>query len=120
VDRAVAAFVEDVRRRGMTDDVLLVVTGEFGRTPKINKFAGRDHWAPLTSLVLFGGGLRMGQVVGESSPKAEVPKSNPIKPPDLIATVLQVLGIDHRTQFVNQSGRPVYAVEEGQPIAALV
>ena len=119
-DRGIAAFVEDVHRRGLSENILLVVTGEFGRTPKINRNAGRDHWAPLTSLLLAGGGLKMGQVVGESSPKAEVPKSNPIKPPDLIATVLTVLGIDPRTQFVNQAGRPVYMVEDGRPISALI
>jgi uncharacterized protein (DUF1501 family) len=118
-DRGIAAFVEDVHQRGLSDSILLVVTGEFGRTPKINRTAGRDHWAPLTSLLLAGVGLKMGQVVGESSPKAELPKSQPIKPPDLIATVLTVLGIDPRTQVVNQAGRPVFMVEDGAPIAAL-
>ena len=78
VDRAVAAFVEDCADRGLDRDVLLVVTGEFGRTPRINGSAGRDHWAPLSTLAFAGGGLKMGQVVGESNAKAEVPKSKPI------------------------------------------
>src|SRR5262249_49699417 len=91
VDRAVAAFVEDCHQRGLDKDILLVITGEFGRTPRINPSAGRDHWAPLSTLALAGGGLRMGQVVGESNAKAEVPKSKTITPKDPMATVLHVL-----------------------------
>ncbi|MEX2112057.1 MAG: DUF1501 domain-containing protein [Pirellulales bacterium] len=120
VDRGVAALVDDLHRRGLSDQVLVVVTGEFGRTPKVNKNAGRDHWAPLSTLALAGGGLRMGQVVGESSPKGDVPKSTPIRPQDLMATVFQVLGIDRQTQFTNTAGRPVSMIEDGQPIAELV
>ncbi len=120
LDHAVAAFVEDVHQRGLADQILLVITGEFGRTPKINKNAGRDHWAPLSTLALSGGGLKMGQVVGESSPKADVPRSTPIRPLDLMATVFHVLGIDPQTQFTNTAGRPVYMLEDGKPIADLV
>ena len=120
LDNAIAAFVEDVHERGLSDEILLVVTGEFGRTPKINRTAGRDHWAPLSTLALAGGGLRMGQVVGESTPKADVPKSKPIRPQDLMATVFHVLGLDPHLQFTNQSGRPVSMIEDGQPISALV
>jgi hypothetical protein len=120
VDRAVATFLEDIAARNMSDDVLLVITGEFGRTPRINRSGGRDHWAPLSTLALAGGGLKMGQVVGESNSKAEVPATNPIGPQDLMATVFHVLGIDPGLQYVNQSGRPVTLVEEGRPIAELV
>ncbi|MGD9724276.1 MAG: DUF1501 domain-containing protein [Pirellulales bacterium] len=120
VDHAVAAFVDDVHRRGLSDRILLVVTGEFGRTPKVNRNAGRDHWAPLSTLALAGGGLQMGQVVGESAPKGDVPKSPPIRPQDLMATVFHVLGIDPHTQFTNTAGRPVYMIEDGKPIAELV
>ncbi|HEX5446439.1 MAG TPA: DUF1501 domain-containing protein [Pirellulales bacterium] len=120
LDRALAAFVDDVYNRGLSEKVLLVVTGEFGRTPKINRNAGRDHWAPLSTLALAGGGLRMGQVVGQSARKADIPNSKPIRPQDLMATVFHVLGIDPKAQFVNQAGRPVYMLEEGQPIAELV
>jgi hypothetical protein len=120
VDRAVAALVDDLQRRGLSDQILLVVTGEFGRTPKVNKNAGRDHWAPLSTLALAGGGLKTGQVIGESMPKGDVPKSTPIRPQDLMATVFHVLGIDRQTQFVNTAGRPVYMIEDGQPIAELV
>ena len=120
VDRAVAALVEDLSQRGQLDDVLLVISGEFGRTPKINGNAGRDHWAPLSTLALAGGGLKMGQVVGESAEKVDVPKSRPVTPQDLMATVLSVMNIDPRTQFNNQAGRPVYMVENGRLIPELV
>ena len=74
VDRAVSAFVEDVYQRGLDKNILLVISGEFGRTPRINKRAGRDHWGRLSTLALAGGGLEVGQIVGESSDKAESPK----------------------------------------------
>lgn len=120
MDQAVYAFIEDLTQRGMLDDVLLVISGEFGRTPRINGSAGRDHWAPLSPLALAGGGLKMGQALGESSAKVEVPKSTPITPQDLMATILHVVGIDPRMQVRDPSGRPVYLVENGQPIAGLV
>ena len=120
IDRAVSALVEDLDQRGLLDSVLLVISGEFGRTPKINGSSGRDHWAPLSTLALAGGGLKMGQVVGESAEKADVPKSTPITPQDLMATVFHVLDLDRRIQFTNQAGRPTYMIETGKPIAELV
>lgn len=120
LDHAVAAFVTDVAARGLTENVLLVISGEFGRTPRINRNAGRDHWAPLSTLALSGGSFRMGQVVGESMSKADVPKSKPIRPQDLMATIFHHLGLDPKTQFVNQAGRPVFVLEQGQAIAELV
>jgi hypothetical protein len=120
VDRAVAALVEDMDQRGLNDQILLVISGEFGRTPKINGGAGRDHWAPLSTLALAGGGLKMGQVIGESAEKVDVPKTTPITPQDLMATIFDVLGIDKGIQFVSQAGRPVYMIENGRPIEELV
>jgi len=120
LDHAVATFLQDVQKRGLSDQILLVITGEFGRTPKVNRNAGRDHWAPLSTLALAGGGLKMGQVIGQAAAKGDVPASQPIRPQDLMATVFHVLGIDPRTQFVNQAGRPVSMIEEGRPIAGLV
>jgi len=120
IDRAVSALVEDLDQRGLMDNVLLVISGEFGRTPKINGSAGRDHWAPLSTLALAGGGLKMGQVVGESAEKADVPKTTPITPQDLMATVFHVLDLDRRIQFTNQAGRPTYMIETGKPISELV
>jgi uncharacterized protein (DUF1501 family) len=120
LDHAVAAFVEDCAAQGLDKEILLVITGEFGRTPRINGGAGRDHWAPLSTLALAGGGLKMGQVVGESSDKAETPKSTPITPQDLMATVFQVLGLPQDLHFKDGTGRPVPMVDGGKPIAELV
>jgi hypothetical protein len=120
VDQAVSAFVEDVADRGLDKDILLVVTGEFGRTPKLNTAAGRDHWAPLSTLALAGGGLKLGQVVGESSARAEAPKSRPIGPQDLMATVFHVLGVPPDLHYTDQSGRPMPMLDGGKPIAELL
>jgi hypothetical protein len=120
MDHGVAALVEDMSQRGMDKDILLVISGEFGRTPKVNGGMGRDHWAPLSTLALAGGGLQMGQVVGESAAKVDVPKTTPIGPQDLMATIFNVLGIDRKVQYVDPAGRPLYMVENGRPIEALV
>jgi uncharacterized protein (DUF1501 family) len=120
MDQAVAAFVQDVYERGMSDDVLLVITGEFGRTPRVNNGAGRDHWAPLSTLCLAGGGLRMGQAVGQSSARAERPQTSPIGPQDLMATVFHVLGLPQGLHFNDPTGRPMPMISGGHPIAELV
>ena len=120
VDRAVSAFVNDIAERGLEKDILLVITGEFGRTPKLNTAAGRDHWAPLSTLALAGGGLKMGQVVGESSTRAEAPKSRAIGPQDLMATMFHVLGLPASLQYTNHAGRPVSMIDSGKPIADLL
>jgi len=121
LDRAISVFLEDLAQRGLSEKILLVITGEFGRTPRINGNAGRDHWGPLCTLALAGGGLKMGQVIGESSAKAEVPKSTPILPKHLMATVFHALGIDPHVQILDQAGRPQYLLpDEAQPIAELV
>ena len=120
VDHAVAAFLDDIHQRGLDRDVLLVITGEFGRTPRINGSAGRDHWAPLSTLALAGGGLRMGQVVGESNAKAEIPKTTPISPQDLMATVFHVLGLPQDLHYQDPTGRPSPMISGGKPIAELV
>jgi hypothetical protein len=120
MDHAVAAFIEDTTSRGMDEDVLLVITGEFGRTPRINGGAGRDHYAPLSTLALAGGGLRMGQVVGESTAKAELPKTTPITPQHLMATVFHVLGIPQDLHYKDPTGRPVPMIDGGKPIAEVI
>jgi hypothetical protein len=120
VDRAVSALVEDLSNRGMDQEILLVISGEFGRTPRINGGAGRDHWAPLSTLALAGGGLKMGQVVGQSSEKVEVPKTTPITPQDLMATVFHVLGIPQDLHYIDPTGRPMPMINSGKPIAELV
>jgi len=91
VDKAASAFLEDLAARGMSDDVLLVITGEFGRTPRINKKAGRDHWGNLCTLAFAGGGLRTGQVVGASDKTAGRPSARPVSSGELMATVMHTL-----------------------------
>ena len=120
VDHAVAAFVEDVAERGLDKNILLVISGEFGRTPRINNNAGRDHWGPLCTLAMAGGGLKMGRTVGESNAKSEVPKTTPIGPQDLMATIFHVLGMPQDLHFKDPSGRPSPMINGGKPIAELV
>lgn len=120
LDRALAAFITDLRERSLQEKILLVVTGEFGRTPRINNGAGRDHWSSLTPLLLCGGGLKMGQVIGESARNVDVPKTQPYSPQDLMATIFHVLGLDPKLQYVNPSGRPVYMINDGKLIPELV
>jgi len=87
----VSAFVEDVAARGLSEKILLVVCGEMGRTPKINKNGGRDHWGNLAPLLLAGGGWKMAQVIGQSDKDAGQPQSDPIRIPNLLATILHTL-----------------------------
>jgi hypothetical protein len=91
LDHALSAFLEDVETRSLGEKILLVVCGEMGRTPKVNKNGGRDHWGNLGPLLLAGGGLRMGQVIGQSNREAGEPQSDPVRIPNLIATILHTL-----------------------------
>jgi hypothetical protein len=120
IDHAVSAFLQDVHNRGLQNNILLVITGDFGRTPRINRNAGRDHWGTLCTLALAGGGLRMGQIVGESNPRAEAPRSMPIRPVDLMATLFHVLGMPQDLHFNNATGRPIPMIRGGRPIRELV
>ena len=121
LDHALTAFLDDVAQRGLSERILLVLTGDFGRTPKINAYGGRDHWPGLSTLALAGGGLRMGQVVGRSSSKGEYPAASPVEPKDLMATLFHVLGVNAQLQFPDYGGRPHYLLPEGaRPIADLI
>jgi hypothetical protein len=120
VDNAVSAFLDDCSDRGLDKEVLLVISGEFGRTPRINGGAGRDHWAPLSTLALAGGGLKMGQVVGDSTAKVETPKTTAITPQDLMATVFHVLGLPQDLHYQDPTGRPTPMINGGKPIAELI
>ncbi|MBI3466152.1 MAG: DUF1501 domain-containing protein [Planctomycetes bacterium] len=119
-DRALGALVEDLSSRGMVDQVAVVVMGEFGRTPRINPGAGRDHWGEVMSVLIGGGGLRGGQVVGSSNSKGEVPKDRPLSPADVLHTLYHVLGIDPTIQFNNPAGRPISILNDGSVIPELV
>jgi hypothetical protein len=119
-DRAVAALVTDLHDRGLQNDVLVMAMGEFGRTPRINSGAGRDHWPQAMSVLFAGGGLRMGQVIGSTNDKAEFPTTKPATPGCLLSTMYHVLGIDHRHVFHDQANRPLPILNEGQPIEDLI
>lgn len=119
-DRAVTALVTDLYDRGLQNDVLVMAMGEFGRTPRINGGAGRDHWPQAMSVLYAGGGLRMGQAVGATNDKAEYPTTKPATPGCLLSTMYHVLGINHKHAFYDQANRPLAILNEGQPIADLL
>jgi uncharacterized protein (DUF1501 family) len=108
LDRAVAALHDDLAESGLMDDVMVVVTGEFGRTPKVDRNnAGRDHWAACYSGAFFGGGVRGGQVIGKSDATAAYPSTVPYSPDDLGATIYHTLGLDPATELRDRQDRPV-------------
>lgn len=120
LDQCLSALIEDLEQRGMLDDVCIAVWGEFGRTPRINKEAGRDHWSPVSCAFLAGGGLKMGKVIGSTNRLGEYAKDRPVPFPDIVATLYHVLGIDTTKTTINDpTGRPQYLVE-GQPLPELV
>jgi hypothetical protein len=118
-DRACASLIEDLSDRGLLGETLVLIVGEFGRTPRFNKDGGRDHWPKCFSVVLAGGGIKGGQVYGASDKVAAFPVSNPVSPQDLIATLYHCLGLDPHAVIHDQQGRP-YALVEGQPVTALL
>ncbi|MCH2203549.1 MAG: DUF1501 domain-containing protein [Fuerstiella sp.] len=120
MDQMVSALVTDLHERGLDRKVLLVVWGEFGRTPRVNKTGGRDHWGSLMSILLAGGGLKVGQVVGASNEKGELPVERPVSPGDVLATMYRHLGIDPTQETITPAGRPVPVLPEGAPIYELI
>jgi uncharacterized protein (DUF1501 family) len=106
-DQGISALIEDIHVRGLDKDVTVVVWGEFGRTPKINKQAGRDHWAPVNSAILAGGGMKVGQVIGSTDKLGAYAASAPIHYQDVLATLYHNLGIDPHAFVTDPSGRPV-------------
>ena len=128
-DQAVTALIEDVHQRGLDKRTLILVTGEFGRTPRIESsigtqtgvmHPGRDHWPQAMSFIMSGGGMRTGQIVGSTNSKGEHPADRPLTPNDLWATVYRHLGIDHTESFLDRRGRPNPILPFGQPITELL
>ena len=122
LDQGVSALLEDIHQRGLDKDVSVIVWGEFGRTPTINKDGGRDHWPNVSCALLFGGGMKTGQVVGSTDRLGGEAKDRPVKFGDVFATLYHNLGIDPHTTTVNDlTGRPQYLVDNGcQPIKELI
>jgi hypothetical protein len=120
-DRGLSALLEDLDERGMLDDTLVMVSGEFGRAPRINKNAGRHHWPNAAFFLLAGGGLTTGQVVGSTSRLAEVPRDRPIHYQQVFAVLYHQLGIDARSVTLNDpNGRPQYLIEHNELIRELL
>ena len=113
LDMALSALITDLSDRGMLDETLVVVMGEFGRTPKVNSRGGRDHWPSVFSVAMAGGGVQGGQVIGNSDSLAELPKDNPITPADLAATIFKLLGINPEAELYASDGRPVRIAPDG-------
>jgi hypothetical protein len=120
LDRGVAALVHDLHQRGLDQDVSVLAWGEFGRSPRINKGAGRDHWPAVSSALLAGGGMPMGQVIGETNRLGEVPRERPVHFLEVLATLYDRVGLDVRQMTVpDMSGRPRSLLEDYKPIAEL-
>lgn len=113
VDQAVSALHADLERRGLLDEVLVVLASEFGRTPRLNPSGGRDHWSRASSALMFGAGLKEGVVVGKTDARGEEPAERPVSPGELHATILKAVGADPDHLLRTPDGRPVRVVEEG-------
>lgn len=120
LDTALAALLADLKSRGLLDETLVVVMGEFGRTPKLNTNAGRDHWPRVFSVLMAGGGVRGGQVLGASDPVGESPADRPVTPADLACTIYTLLGIDPELEFQTADGRPIRVNRDGELIPELL
>jgi uncharacterized protein (DUF1501 family) len=114
LDQAFAALIRDLDRTGLLKETIVMVSSEFGRTPKLNKDAGRDHWPKVFSIVLAGGGFKSGFIFGSSNPTAAEPDSEPIEPADLFATIYQLLGVDYHKRLMAPGNRPIDIVRGGK------
>lgn len=124
VDAAVSSLFEDLAQRGLLEKVLVMMCGEFSRTPRINNglgqgAPGRDHWGNAMSCLIGGGGVKGGRIVGSTNRLGEMPVQRPVTPQDLHATIYQVLGVDPYIKFLDRSGRPVPAIDNGAAISEL-
>ena len=120
IDRVLPTLVTDLEQRGMLDDVMVMMMGEFGRSPVINKDAGRDHWTNVMSMLVAGGGFRHGQTIGSTDSRGGDIAGNAVRPQDLAATTFRHLGIDVNASWTNRFGRPIPIVTEGgRPIPEL-
>jgi len=117
-DRGLAALVDDLADRGLLDSTLVIALGEFGRTPRVNGAAGRDHWPFCYNAVLAGGGARGGFVYGSSDTLGAYPDTNPVTPADVAATLFWRLGLDPASEIRDRTDRP-YRLADGQPIGPL-
>jgi hypothetical protein len=120
LDQAVSALLDDLEERGLLDSTLVALFGEFGRTPKINPTAGRDHWSNVFSVMLTGGGLKRGRVIGTSSPNGEIPQNRPVHFNEILATMYHQMGIPTDRVFPDPFGRPIAILDHGHPLPELL
>lgn len=121
LDRAISALIDDLIARGLYEKTLVVAMGEFGRTPRMNADGGRDHWGDAFSVLMGSGSMRMGQVIGRSTPRGEYVADRSLSPQDVAATIYHHVGIDSRLiTFEDRTGRPTYLIDRGEPIRELV
>jgi hypothetical protein len=120
LDTTLSALIGDLSDRGMLDNTIVYCAGEFGRTPKINKNAGRDHWARSMAVVLAGGGFKRGYAHGTTDANGMAPHTEPVTPDDVSATLFQCLGIDSQTELMTASGRPIQLFREGKVVKKLL
>ena len=120
VDRGISALVEDLHDRGLADDVIVLAWGEFGRTPRINQDGGRDHWTPVMSAVVAGGGFKMGQVIGSTDRYGDQPKEKPYTVQQVLATIYTAIGIEPSMTLNNRAGRPIYLLDDRDVIRELI
>ena len=119
-DRMIWALITDLEQRGLLDSTLVVAAGEFGRTPKMNKDAGRDHWPNAGSVLVAGAGMKVGQVIGATNDKGEHVTDGAFGPNDFSAIFYHALGIDYTTTIPNPAGRPIHLLPGGKVPSALV
>ena len=118
-DQAYSALIEDLAERGLLESTMVLAWGEFGRTPRVNKTGGRDHYPLVFSAAMAGGGIQGGRAVGTSDSKGALPKDNPKSPQDVLATVYRHLGIDTKRHYMDERGRPFPVLPFGEPIDEL-
>ncbi len=120
LDTGYAALLDDLKQKGMLDSTLVVWMGEFGRTPKVNSSAGRDHWSESMVVCMGGGGVKTGMAVGSSNERAERPKDRPVRVEDVAATIYKALGVNSDKEYVTPQNRPVRINYDGEPIAEVL
>ena len=120
LDAGLSALLNDLEQHGMLEDTIILMSGEFGRTPRINTNAGRDHWPRAAFWFVAGGGLKTGQVIGSTNRLGETAQDRPVHLQQIYATVYRQLGIDLQKKIVDPAGRPQYILEHREPIAELV
>jgi uncharacterized protein (DUF1501 family) len=120
LDFTISTFIGDLHDRGLAGDVVVVVWGEFGRTPRVNTEAGRDHWTPVMSALVAGGGLKTGQAIGATTALGDQPKEGAVSVQRVLAAVYSAVGIDPATTIPDRTGRPVHLLSDREPIRGLI